>query len=824
MSKLALFAIALTLFAQEARSQIATPHPRLILDSATLATLRARVAANTPQWQKLKSYCDSFIGGTVNYPAVNNDEDVGENDYPDRPDIGQGYHGDGYWSTVLAEGLCYQMTRSATDPNAGAQYAAKAIDILGKMATPYVANSATNTGENPCTDDGHALRFYGVAFGLGYDWVYDRLTTQQKSQIYTTADAWLTSFITPPPSPPQGDTGCSYFEYVVPDGNYFAGYFHAAAAIALATDGDNTEHTLWTDWQNKEFNTAASNPPHVGVQPYFAAHMTGGGWPEGFGNYGPLATLNMSLPAWEVKTAVGTDLIHAAAAYTYPVDAADYLMHFTWPSRSYIDDRDTNHANGIPTPPVGTADVGMFTQVLGNLRYWNAQHADVFQQYTNEVNAATSGDGGSEPWEQFLFWDPNGTTAPLSTLPLSYFATGLNAVAARSDWTTSASWMSFRAAPYIDNPGAGEEGFDQGSIALVRGSTPLLVNGTGQIVHEPNGSDDENRIYTDLYGNFDATPTMYTGNRQIYSVFFVRSLSGTTVNSRYGQAAYTAEDDNAQTHVAAFEDGSSYVLALATKLEDMYRPDSAGHPQVASWSREIIYLRPNRFLVYDRTTAGNATGGSTADDQFLAFDFAADPIAGIAPPGESLYNVTYNGTYAGAMTNVLPLESTVSIVGLYPPNDGDSGSSPVKVYQAQVRAPSPAAVQQWLTAFDTSTTSAAVAMASAITVTSGNAVGSVFGTTNGNQAVLFNSAAAGSTITGAITYTVPKGATTHFITELPPNSGYSVTVAVNFSNQGITVTPGGSLTTSAKGVLTFTVSAAGVVGPGDRIFADGFGG
>jgi hypothetical protein len=47
---------------------------------------------------------------------------------------------------------------------------------------------------------------------------------------------------------------------------------------------------------------------------------------------------------------------------------------------------------------------------------------------------------------------------------------------------------------------------------------------------------------------------------------------------------------------------------------------------------------------------------------------------------------------------------------------------------------------------------------------------------------------------------------------------------VDGANHDITVTPTGTLTTSAKGVLSFTVSAAGVVGPADRIFADGFGG
>ena len=794
------------------RAQGTAPHPRLLLDSATLTTLRARAAANTPQWQQLKSYCDSFIGGSVNPPALNGDVYNGGNDYPDPPNIGQGYQGSSYWSAALAEGLCYQ-TLKTTNASAANTYGDKLVQILLAIATACGSNP--QQCEPPCTDDGYGTRFYGVGIGLGYDWAYDRLSAAQKSQIYTTANAWLASF--------ADINGCSGFEYAVPDGNYYAGYFHAAAAIALATYGDNpSAPQLWNDWINREFATAASSPPHVGVQPYFAAHMTGGGWPEGFGNYGPLATQNMSLPAWEVKTATGTDLIHAAAAYSYPLDAADYLIHFTWPSRDYIDDRDTNHANGDPLNPPGTANMNLFAQVLGVLRYYNAPRADVFQQYANEVNAAVAGNGGDEPWQKFLFWDPNGTTAPLSSLPLSYFATGLNAVAARSDWGTGASWMSFRAAPYVDNPGAGEEGFDQGSIAIVRGKTPLVVNGTGQIVHEPNGDADENRIYTDDYGNFDATPTIYTGNRQIYGVYFVRSLTGSTVNQRYGQAAYTAEDDGARTHVASFEDGNAYVYTLATQLEDMYRPTSTGAAQVASWSRAILYLRPSRFVVYDRTTAGNATGGTTADDQFIAFDLAANPTLSNAGTGETRYDVTVGSTYAGAMTTVLPTSNAVSIVGLYPANAGDAGSSPVKVWQAQVRAPNALAQQRWLTVFDTATAAAQVAPTSPIAVGSGNMVGTLL-SGNPNTALLFNGGSAGTPFAGSVAYHVPQASTLHVLTELTPNAGYSVAVSVASNTHTVTVTPGGPITSSTHGVLLFNVAADGTVNVGDRIFADGFG-
>ena len=785
---LLLLTLTLAASTQTMAAQTMAPHPRLVLDAPTLATLHARMAANTPQWQQLKTYCDSFIGGTVQLPDGNA--------YPDPPNIGQGYQGSSYWSAVLAEGLCYQ-TLLASNPSAAAPYGAKARAVLMAMSTPY-STAAGNHGQNPCTDDGYGTRFFGVGLGLGYDWVFPLLSAADRQQIYTTANAWLASFSNP--------SGCSGFEYAHPQSNYFAGYFHADAAIALATYDENPgAPTLWTDWLNNQFKTAASNPPHIGVQPYYAQHLAGGGWPEGFGNYGPLATLNMSLPMIEVKTATGTDLIHATAPYAFPIDAADYLMYFTWPSRKSIDDRDTNHATGTASPPVGTANAGMFMQVLGGLRYWNAPHANVFQAYTNSINNATSGYGVDEPWEQFLFWNPAGATQPVNTLPLSYFATGLNAVAARSDWTTGASWMSFRAGPYVNNPGQGEEGFDQGSLALVRGNIPLLVNGTGRIVHEPHGDADENRIYTDNYGDSDGS--VYSSNRTIYNIFYVRHLNGSSVVDRYGQAAYTAEDDGVQTHVARYEDGTKYVYALATRLENMFRPNGSGNPQVVSWSREIVYLRPNQFIVYDRTRKGGAI-----DDQFLAFHFPALPVAASAPSGGKRLDVTY-GAYAGAMTTVLPVNATTNTIGMYPPNDTDPGSSPVKVWQVQVRAPDTNLSQQWLTVFDLSTSAANVAVASRIVVTTGAAVGTLLASSGGNNAVLFNTGGAGSTIAGNIAYSVPAVATTHVITELPARSGYTVSVAVASGKHMVNVMPGGSLMTSAKGVLTFNLAGNGAVVP-----------
>lgn len=768
---------ALALSTLPAQSAVTVPairpaHPRLLLDSDTLAALRGRATSSNPQWKALKATCDSYIGGIVEFPKGNA--------YPDLPNLGQGYQGSDYVPAMLAEGLCYQVLKSS-NASAAAPYGAKAVDILLKMSV------AGAQGQAPCTDSGYGIRFYGVGFGLGYDWTHELLTPAQRTQVYTTANAWVSAWEQP--------NGCADFEYAHPQSNYFAGYFHAKAAIAMATYGENpAAPAQWSDWMTNQFAKR--------VQPYYRQHLLGGGWPEGYANYASLGILNMSMPIREVQTATGLDLLHAAAPYTYPVDSADYSMHFTWPSRAYFDDRDTNHSNSTSLPP-GTTQVGMFEQILGALVFWKSPRVGIFRQYLTEVDKATSGYGSADAWLRFLAVDPAITAKPLSILPRSYMAPGLGAVAARSDWSTTASWMSFRAGPYVNNPGQGEEYFDQGSLALVRGNTPVLLNASGWVVHNPNGTADEDNVYNDNYGSFNANKS-YVGNRQIYNVYYVKNVRAGALAESFGQAAYTTEDQQVRTRVSSYEDGGDYVYLLATGLEDMYRTFAAG-PAVVGWSRQIIYLRPNRFVVYDRTV-----DGSSSYDQYLAWHFPANPVKRATTTGGNRLDVTYSGRYAGAMITVLPKDATATTAPMYPT------SNPVKAWQVQVRPPNGNVSQKWLTVFDLSSTSSAVATATAVVATKGAIVGVQLAAGDGNQVVVGSAGAAGVPINGGIGYSMSAIAARHIVTDLLPRTGYTVSASCTDGVQSVSVSLGGTTMSSAKGVLNFLLDAAGTVetGPG----------
>src|SRR5262249_15089727 len=127
-------------------NQTTTGRPRIILDAPTLATLRSRMQARTAEWTRIKSTCDSYVGGGVEF--------INGNDYPDRPNVGEGYQGSGYIEALMPLGLCYQ-TVLASDPATALKYGSKAVAILMAMSDPAHQTADDCDCNVPLRDDGY---------------------------------------------------------------------------------------------------------------------------------------------------------------------------------------------------------------------------------------------------------------------------------------------------------------------------------------------------------------------------------------------------------------------------------------------------------------------------------------------------------------------------------------------------------------------------------------------------------------------------------------------------------------------------------------------
>ena len=511
--------------------------PRLLLTTNVLTRLQARAAAGDPAWTALMAHCDGLVTGTANVPTANA--------YPNFPNVGQGYQGDGYLPEILDLGLCYQVI-APTDGATATAYGVAGDRILLAMSTP-----PSSGGQAPSTDSGYGIRNYGVGMAFGFDWLYPGLQASTRAGIIASLNAWV------------GWYDASGFSRGAPVGNYFAGYVLAKTATAIATDPDNASAAgYWSDVENRMFPTL--------IQSIYAPSMKGGGWPEGW-EYGPRSVENYALFLWSVKTGKGIDWL---SQVRHVHDEAAYLNYFSWPSLKHMDDQGTIHSGVTLTPPGKTA--AAMAAILADSGDPSAATAQAFAadlQATNQDAMAS--------WESFLYRDPAQAQSPYSAQPLSYFAPGPNHVAVRSTWQKDAVWGSFVPGTYIDSTDSGEQSYNAGAVAVVQGDQPIVVNATGQLP-QMAGNAGEDVVYNDSYGS---------GTRRLFNTFGATGVK---------QGAFGPSD--ASTHAQGFEDNGTFVHARGVQLEQMYEPAGV----MSQWTRDFAYVRPGVFVVYDRATTNAA--------------------------------------------------------------------------------------------------------------------------------------------------------------------------------------------------------------------------
>ncbi|WP_394842931.1 hypothetical protein LZC95_38395 [Pendulispora brunnea] len=709
----------------------AKDRPRLFLSADVLTALRERARGNAPSWVALRARCDDYADAQVAYPDGA--------DYPSKGNIGEGYQGQGYFGPLLELSLCHQITRTL-DANRATVYARKALEILDKMSEKDGPHAVPME-----RDSVYGIRFYGAGMAIAHDWLHAVMSPEQRRRVDDAVQRWIDVY-------EKRGFGRDH-----PQGNYFAGYYVTKALSALGSESGE-DNARWRDFFERVHQKT--------VAPFYAAHLAGGGWPEGWG-YGTLASLNMSLPAWAARTAKDVDLV--GAGFSYPVDQAKYLLHFSWPNRRTLDDRGTIHASDTPS----AFDPALAYGAWGFASMWKDPIAPAFHRFAREVKEAA---GGSptflEPLVGMLLWDEQGADASFDDQPRAYLAKGMQTVAMRSSWRKDAVWASFSAGPYVNNPDSGEMLFDQGSLSVVRGDRPLLAYAPTRLVKgAKDGARVENQVYAALFGD--------KAERALFNVFYAKTPDG----PKPGQIANVS----AKTSVGVFEDREPFVVVRGDRLEETYRPGT-----VAAWTRQIAFFRPSLFVIDDRTEAANARA-----DQWLAFHLSQRP------------HVTHHARvdagdaddYGGALIPLLPRgakTTTTDVFGVH------------KVWRAEIRGPK-ARTQRWCTVFDASASPQDVAAASLLHFTEGKARGTLL--RRKDTAYVYVAAPDDANrIEGAFTYAVPTAAL-HVIADVPPNASYALVA------QGRTVraVPGGEngtkLQASAQGILAFRVSEDGKIEP-----------
>jgi hypothetical protein len=590
-----------------------------------------------------------------------------------------------------------------------------------------------------------------------------------------------------------------------------------------------------------------------GVGAWEGTYLKGGGWTEGFLNYGELVVKSANLATTAVNDVKGIDLTTSGTPnFTWPTDTIDYMMYASWPSQWSLMDEGSGYCRSMGCNLNIGGDANMqhpdiYRALAWYGKYWNHPHAAMIHKFAKDVYTATTGNYPSvlinnlmpdHSWEDFLYWYPNEPDGDYTTLPLSYKASGIQEIFARSDWTTSALWLMIHNSPYIQSPPHAEQEFGTGELELVHGSTPFIVLPMGWSLHLPDGDNGKTHGLCDEIGNCvpDSAHHVLAGRpRRWYNTFQVATWDGSQadLNEWAGAAAIpplpasgisslttlvngVSVGGTNNTSISAFEDTSVYLFSTASHLESMMRTWASGGTvsPISTWTRQEVYLRPsNQVLVYDRT----AVTQTNNFDQLVAFHTPALPsVVAQSPmvPGTTRNDVTYNSTFAGSIISILPATAAVTSWDL------DNGST---VWRTEIRnntckatscgAAAPT-TQQWLTVLDANTSSSAVYNAS--NITSDGMTGALLKKPGApaNYIVLFNKGAPGTTVSGTQSYTIPPGvASTHVLTELASNTQYSV--SYNPRTGGVTVQPDGGgtfpITTTTAGVLSFLINPSGTI-------------
>jgi hypothetical protein len=324
------------------------------------------------------------------------------------------------------------------------------IDQALRMVDLFIAseNRRISAGTQPeiagdsYLDVGHFLE----QVALSYDYGHTRLTPVQRTQWEAYANQVLYN-VWNPDSARWGSVNRPWSGWSIndPGNNYYYSFMKATSLWALAT-----QNASWiTFLQQKKFTQ---------MVPFFS-QLTGGGSREGTGYGTAMGSLFENYRYW--KSATGEDL---AALSPHANDTIDYWIHATVPTLDYYAAIGDQARMSMPR---------MFDYQRKLVEEAVALKPDSAAAkratwWLNRIKVTDGGDGsvlGRMRYNYNFRYDLL-ARSPVEQAPsaLTYDASGVGALFARSDWSIGASWMSLVAGVY-DQSHAHQ---DQGSFSFYK--------------------------------------------------------------------------------------------------------------------------------------------------------------------------------------------------------------------------------------------------------------------------------------------------------------------------------------------------------------------
>jgi hypothetical protein len=551
----------------------ARSHPRFLLTPTRLARAKAKILANDSQARSFLDALAFFLGA---YDNVSND--------PTSPAFINEVYAPQSYAFVL--GLCYQVYKD-TDPTK----AAKCADAGVKLAVGWL--SVNNCGGS-CNelamfrfDTGYRIKDTYQYLAITYDWLYDALSSGQRSTIRGILNDWCEWYGTGKIGGVQQGSDTGGYSRARPTNNYYPPFIWALAANGIITAGENGSAGTWlTQLRTKLYEEQGTANQR----------MCGGVWLEGT-NY-DVDSMISDLQVDVAMRDVGEDWHDAfeflqprALVYEYAV-TSDGSLHLPWGGVSG-NRPDTLSPAFLAMAQTETAFGGNATHLYNQL-----------EPLPNDFDT----NRGTTAWD-VMFGDlVQSNSAPS---PLSCLATGAGRAYSMSSLTRPSA-SGYLVAMESQHAGYDHYGYASGDVRFYKGATCLLCSSTYR-------------------GNFNGQE-----GTAAFSTFIVNGAVQYEYNrSRNNRWLFALE------HPAWAAWGVEMSSAYALNPYDQAYFDGADQPLVDYLIREVVHVRPDVLVVRDLHKRNN--GSAT----LLAL-WHLGPTSGGASAGGGVYTIgsitiaTYN--------------------------------------------------------------------------------------------------------------------------------------------------------------------------------------
>lgn len=577
MLLLCIFAVSAILKSECLEAKVVPHHPRIYLTPEYVETLRNFAKKQSEQWRRftegwrgIKKIKENFVSEGIIYGS----------------------------DSIVPLALAYQVTG---DKDYAKAAVVAMIGLFNKDFSP----------EGSFTKMSHLAESM-TQVAIGYDWLYDYLDSEHKRFIINKVNKYMDI------------EKKAYLSY--PWHGHSQRHMVAIGLWGYASYGDNSRAQEFIDHARKErFDKILE-----GLNQLFGK---GGALPGG-SFYGSAGNILDYVEA--VYTATGEDLYSLSPWFK---DRLKFLLLSDYPGVFYDNNR-SGHSNLRYNGTYG--DAGGFpyrgyliyedghrgrSTLADNMRiektrlihhYSNESAAkqlqySIIQRPTNHM----SNPEGYKTWQEFLWFNSHQETE--QPIALAHYASGMGIVMMRSDWTDGATWIFFKCGDIFSTS---HQHWDQNSFSIFKKGDLAIKSG----VYDGDGVSDHNVNY---YSRTISSNSVLVYDPQEVFISWRGTHYPNLVNDG-GQKAYREKNEfedvddwkqyselNDTGSIIHYEDTPNYTYVCGDATNAYNNPRYGtpkvlwgkirvkNDPKVSFFTRELVLLRPDYIVIFDRVHSTN---------------------------------------------------------------------------------------------------------------------------------------------------------------------------------------------------------------------------